>query len=79
MKALCESLYALADMVNQFAYETTFYGKEALCSGGLSALEYAFGVLERAGCKINSNGTIQRKNLFKFMDIVERGGKVNDR
>lgn len=71
MKALCESLYALADMVNQFAYETTFYGKEALSDGGLSALENAFWVLEKAGCKINSNGTIQRKNLFHFMDVVE--------
>ena len=34
MKALCESLYALADMVNLFAYETTFCGKEAVSDGG---------------------------------------------
>ena len=78
MKALCESLYALADMVNQFGYETTFYGKEAVCDGGLSALENAFWVLEKAGCKVNSNGTIQRANLFKFMNVVERGGANND-
>lgn len=72
MTALCESLYALADMVNQFAYRTTFYGKEAVCDGGLSALENAFWVLEQAGCKVNSNGTIQIKNLHHFMDVVER-------
>lgn len=72
MKALCESMYALADMVNQFAYSTTFHGKEAVCDGGLSALEMAFFVLGKAGCKINSNGTIQRKNLFHFMDVMER-------
>lgn len=73
MRALCETLYALADMVNQFAYSTTYYGKDAVCDGGLSALERAFWVLEQAGCKMNANGTIQRKNLFQFMDVVERG------
>ena len=72
MKALCETLYALADMVNQFAYSTTFYGKDAVCDGGLSALENAFSVLEKAGCKTNSNGTIQRKNLHHFMSVMER-------
>lgn len=72
MKALCESLYALADMVNQFAYSTTFYGKDAVCDGGLSALENAFWVLDQAGCKINSNGTIQRKNLLHFMEVMDR-------
>ena len=73
MNALCQSLYALADMVNQFAYSTTFYGKDAVCDGGLSALENAFWVLQQAGCKVNSNGTIQRKNLFHFMEVVDRG------
>lgn len=72
MKALCESLYALADMVNQFAYSTKYYGKDAVCDGGLSALENAFWVLEQAGCKTNANGTIQRKNLFHFMEVMER-------
>ena len=70
--ALFESLYALADMVNQFAYSTKYYGKDAVCDGGLSALENAFLVLEQAGCKMNANGTIQRKNLHHFMDVVER-------
>lgn len=74
MIALCKSLYALADMVNQFAYSTTFYGKDAVCDGGLSALENAFFVLEQAGCKVNSNGSIQRKNLLHFMDVVGGGG-----
>lgn len=72
MTALCESLSALADMVNQFAYSTTYYGKDAVCDGGLSALENAFWVLEKAGCKVNANGTIQRKNLLHFMEVVER-------
>lgn len=71
-RALFESLYALADMVNQFAYSTKYHGKDAVCDGGLSALENAFSVLERAGCKMNVNGTIQRKNLHHFMDVVER-------
>lgn len=74
MKALCESLYALADMVNQFAYSTTYYGKDAVCDGGLSALENAFWVLEKAGCKMNANGTIQRANLLHFMEVTERMG-----
>lgn len=75
MKALCETLYALADMVNQFAYSTTYYGKDAVCDGGLSALENAFYVLGQAGCKMNANGTIQRKNLHHFMEVVERGAE----
>ena len=70
--ALFESLYALADMVNQFAYSTKYYGKNAVCDGGLSALENAFFVLKQAGCKMNANGTIQRKNLHHFMEVVER-------
>ena len=70
-RALFESLYALADMVNQFAYSTKYYGKDAVCDGGLSALENAFLVLEQAGCKMNVNGTIQRKNLYRFMEVVE--------
>ena len=71
-RALFESLYALADMVNQFAYSTKYYGKDAVCDGGLSALENAFLVLEQAGCKMNVNGTIQRENLHHFMEVVER-------
>ena len=71
-RALFESLYALADMVNQFAYSTKYYGKDAVCDGGMSALENAFLVLEQAGCKMNVNGTIQRKNLHHFMEVVER-------
>lgn len=73
--ALCKTLYALADMVNQFAYSTKYYGKDAVCDGGLSALENAFYVLEQAGCKMNANGTIQRKNLYHFMEVVERGAE----
>ena len=64
-------LLSLADMVDQFAYKTTFRGQEAICDAGLSALERAFGVLEDNGCKMNSNGTIQCKNLWMFMDRLE--------
>ena len=77
MKALCKPLYALADMVNQFAYTTTYYGKDALCDGGLSALENAFWVLEQAGCKRNANGTIQRKNLWRFMEEKDNERKAD--
>ena len=66
-----EALCALADMVLQFAYRTKFRNAEALANGGLSALEFAFGVLEGNGCKINSNGTIQVKNILAFMDKIE--------
>lgn len=66
-----EALYGLADMVNQFSYRTKFHGKDALCDGGLSALENAFWMLGMAGCKINSNGTIQVKNLHQFMEKMK--------
>lgn len=36
---LYNALYALADMVLQFGYETTFRRKKAVCDSGLSALE----------------------------------------
>ena len=49
--------------------------QKILSDGGLSALENAFWVLEKAGCKVNSNGTIQRKNLFQFMNVVEKCGE----
>ena len=70
MYAALLAVYTLADLVNQFAYSTKFYGKDAVCDGGLSALENAFWVLEQAGCKVNSNGTIQRKNLHDFMRVL---------
>ena len=72
-----EALYALADMVNQFAYTTTYYGKDALCDAGLSALENAFWVLGQAGCKMNANGTIQRKNLWRFMEEKDNERKAD--
>lgn len=68
MEKLCYSaLYALADMVNQFAYDTRFENDGAVGDFGLSALENAFGVLEDAGCKRNSNGTIMIADLWAFM------------
>ncbi len=65
-----DTLIALCDMVNQFAYSTTFCRCDAICDGGLSALESAFWVLGQHGCKINSNGTIQRHNLQKFEESL---------
>jgi hypothetical protein len=70
--AILTAIYALADMVNQFGYSTTFRKKEAVCDGGLSALENAFWGLEYCGCKVNSNGTISLKNLFEFQEKIKK-------
>ena len=78
IKAHYEAIYALADMVCQFGYSTTFRKQEAVCDGGLSALEYAFGALLDCGCKMNSNGTITLKNLFAFQEEMQakmKGGE----
>lgn len=71
IQAHYEAISALADMVNQFGYSTTFRNQKAVCDGGLSALEYAFGALEDCGCKLNSNGTITLKNLFAFQEEID--------
>lgn len=62
---LYDALDALADMVLQFGYETTFRRGKALWDGGLSALESAFSALMCCGCKVNSNGTISGKRFVK--------------
>ncbi len=67
-----DALYAVADLVLQFAYRSKYYNAEALDDGGLSALENAFYVLETNGCKVNRNGTIQLSNLLRFMDELEK-------
>lgn len=71
IQAHYEAIYALADMVNQFGYSTTFRNQKAVCDGGLSALEYAFGALQDCGCKLNSNGSITLKNLFAFQEEID--------
>ena len=68
LRQLHEAVYALADMVYQFGYDTTFRKKPSVCDGGLSALENAFYALEGCGCRINSNGTITRDHLLEFME-----------
>lgn len=68
---LYDALDALANMVLQFGYETTFRRGKALCDGGLSALETAFSSLMICGCKVNSNGTIWIKELLEFMRGLE--------
>ena len=40
---------ALAEMIWQFGYRSTYEGRESLHTGGLSALESAFGALGQAG------------------------------
>lgn len=72
IQAHYEAIYALADMVGQFGYSTKFRRQDAVCDGGLSALEYAFGALLDCGCKTNSNGTISLKNLWAFQDEIRR-------
>lgn len=72
LRQLWGAVYALADMVCQFGYSTKFRKKEALCDGGLSALEEAFSALTDVGCPTNSNGTITIKNLLDFMADAER-------
>ena len=74
LDALYSAVDALADMVNQFGYSTTFRKQDAVCDGGLSALENAFGALFDCGYRLNSNGTINRKNLWNYRveDEVKR-------
>ena len=72
IQAHYEAVYALADMVCQFGYSTAFRNQKAVCNGGLSALEVAFGALQDCGCKLNSNGTITLKNLFEFQEKFDK-------
>ena len=64
--ALYSAVNALADMVDQFGYSTTFRRKDAVCDGGLSALENAFSALYDCGFRFNSNNTINRENLRNY-------------
>ena len=79
-EAVFRAVNSLADMVNQFGYSTTFRRKEAVCDGGLSALEEAFYALELCGARVNSNGTINRENLlnFKIEDIIKEYMEAKD-
>lgn len=79
-EAAIRAINSLADMVNQFGYSTTFRRKEAVCDGGLSALEEAFYALELCGARVNSNGTINRENLlnFKIEDIIKEYKEAKD-
>lgn len=72
IRAHYEAIYALADMVCQFGYSTTFRNQKAVCNGGLSALEVAFSALQDCGCRLNSNGTITLKNLFEFQEKFDK-------
>lgn len=69
-KVRAEAVDALADMILQFGYRTTFRRKEAICDGGLSALENALSTLCDLGCPTNSNGTITVSKLLQFMEEV---------
>lgn len=65
-------VYALADMVLQYGYRVKFRKREALCDGGLSALETAFSALYTVGCPMNSNGTISVGKLLDFVEHAHR-------
>lgn len=67
---LDEAIQIVADLVFQYGYRMDYHGKPALYDGGLSALERAFDLLERAGCKMNANGTIQESALEDFSDAL---------
>lgn len=71
-KANYNAKYALADMVLQFGYATTFRGKQAVFDGGLSALESAFSALLECGCKTTSNGKIKVEDLLEFMEQMDK-------
>lgn len=71
-----KAVLALADMVTQFAYRSTYRRSVAFDNGGLSALEYAFGVLEDAGCKVQKNGMILEKDLLDFIISYEKGAML---
>jgi hypothetical protein len=79
-EAIFRAVNALADMVNQFGYSTTFRRKEAVCDGGLSALEEAFYALELCGARVNSNGTINRENLvnYKIENVIKEHLEAKD-
>ena len=55
-------------------------GKEAVCDGGLSALEEAFYALELCGARVNSNGTINRENLvnYKIENVIKEYLEAKD-
>ena len=71
---------ALADMVNQFAYESTKNEVVGICTGGLSALEDAFRVLgytdpyptphkqcQADGCNKHCSCGTPTKNGYKWL------------
>ena len=68
---LYNAVSALADMVAQFGYSTTFRNQEAVCDGGLSALENAFSALQDCGCQLTSNGKITLKSLWEFVSQMK--------
>lgn len=68
-----ESMIALCDMINQFAYRSRPYrGKETLCDGGLSALEQAFFAIALMGAKFTSDGRLLLSELFRVQRELER-------
>lgn len=66
------AVYALLDMVIQFACRGTYKGGECLWGGGLSALERAFSELEDCGIALNRRGGIQLKEALRFDAELER-------
>lgn len=71
---LANTVDALCDMVNQFAFRASPYrGKTTLYHGGLSALESAFAALEAMGARLTSDGRLPRKELFRIWHETGKG------
>ena len=72
-------IYALTDMVLWFGRKTRFCNQDAVCDGGIYALESAFWALELCGCPTNINGTITVEKLWEFSEMVEEAhAKANE-
>lgn len=71
---LANTVDALCDMVNQFAFRASPYrGKTTLYHGGLSALESAFAALEAMGARLTADGRLPRKELFRIWHETGKG------
>ncbi len=61
---------ALADMVTQFAYRSTYRNGEAVYDGGLSALENAFNALENCGVPAHGSKILLKDVLKVYNDTL---------
>lgn len=64
---ITETIYALADMVLQFAFRNVREFEVCLFTGGNDTLSHAFAVLEAHGCPTVARGWIRMNDLLRFM------------